>query len=199
MKDGAPQLAASLRQMMRLPGTGSAACERHRPRRWRRQRQQRRQQRNTHAPRRRESVLHTLYTTYVQGSLVGKGHDLRFSVCRAFFPPRLSVSFALLSALFALFFFFSLFFLHITLRLLLSRSLFPQKLSCKASDLCVCVISSQEEKKLLCMPFLFSFSFRCDFSFGVVLLFPLDLHMLLFSSSSILSPFPSLFLSPLPG
>lgn len=97
------------------------------------------------------------------------------------------------------FFFFSLFFLHITLRLLLSRSLFPQKLSCKASDLCVCVISSQEEKKLLCMPFLFSFSFRCDFSFGVVLLFPLDLHMLLFSSSSILSPFPSLFLSPLPG
>lgn len=116
-----------------------------------------------------------------------------------FLPPRLSVSFALLSALFALFFFFSLFFLHITLRLLLSRSLFPQKLSCKASDLCVCVISSQEEKKLLCMPFLFSFSFRCDFSFGVELLFPLDLHMLLFSSSSILSPFPSLFLSPLPG
>lgn len=36
----------------------------------------------THTRTRQEgSVLHTLYTTYVQGSLVGGGHDLRFSVC----------------------------------------------------------------------------------------------------------------------
>lgn len=53
------------------------------------------------------SVLHTLYTTYVQGSLVGGGHDLRFSVCLSS-PPRLSVSFALLSSV--LFAFFSGFF-----------------------------------------------------------------------------------------
>lgn len=51
-----------------------------------------------------------------------------------FLPPRLSVSFALLSALC---FFPPLFFLHITLRPLLSRSRFPQKLSCKTSDFCV--------------------------------------------------------------
>lgn len=114
-----------------------------------------------------------------------------------FLPSGLSVSFALLSALY---YFFSFFFLHITLRPLLSRSLFPQKLSCKASDFSLCVSNFfLEEKKLFVYAFSFSFSFLCAFFFGVVVLFRIDLHMLLFSSSSILSPFPSLFLSPLPG
>lgn len=106
----------------------------------------------------------------------------------------------LLSAFFFFFLFSSLFFLHITLRSLLSRSRFPQKLSCKASVFSLCVSNFfPGRKETFVYAFSFSFSFRCAFFFGVVLLFCLDLHMLLFSSSSVLSAFPSLFLSPLPG
>lgn len=64
----------------------------------------------THTRTRQEgSVLHTLYTTYVQGSLVGGGHDLRFSVCLSSLT-RLSVSFALLSSVLFAFFLLAFFF-----------------------------------------------------------------------------------------